>query len=40
MEEKGIPVEFESLEGLNHGFDGEAKYEMERMYAFIAKLIK
>lgn len=40
MEEKGIPTEFESFEGLDHRFDVEAKYEMEKMYAFIAKLIK
>lgn len=40
MKEKGIPVEFDLLEGLDHRFDIEPECEMDAMYAFINRLIK
>ncbi|RSH78697.1 uncharacterized protein EHS24_002426 [Apiotrichum porosum] len=37
---RGFEVEFEVLEGVDHLFDMDPKYQLENMYAFIDKLVK
>lgn len=40
LREKRIAVDYEELDGLNHLFDREPQYQMERMYAFIENVVK
>lgn len=37
---RGFEVEFEVLEGVDHLFDMDPKYQLENMYAFIDRLVK
>ena len=37
--DKGIPVTFDVLPGVDHLFDMDAKYTMDNMYKFISELV-
>ena len=39
-EKKGLPVEFEVLDGVDHLFDMDAKYQMEGMYVWIKSVLQ
>ncbi|KAH9478072.1 Non-reducing polyketide synthase pkbA [Psilocybe cubensis] len=40
LKEIGEEVEYEELDGLDHGFDREAEYTMDKLYQFVAKVTK
>lgn len=40
LKEIGEQVEYEELEGLDHGFDREAKYTMDGLYRFVEKVFR
>jgi hypothetical protein len=38
--ERGFRIEFEVMDGVDHLFDMDSKYQLEGMYRFIASVLK